>query len=163
MKLLLIGAPGSGKTYIAKKLSAELNLAHIESDQFFWSGQDLRIGVTEAIRQDRWILDGHVSKVHDLVFPLVDKIIIVEALNVKSLIRSLLRDWRHPSKAWYNFQNYEKLRGVRQKLIQDFAVGRPGDVIVLENFPDLSEGQFTAFCEDLKSTSVKSKKKTIKT
>lgn len=162
MNFALIGAPGSGKTHIAKTISAHLNLKHIECDDIFWKGQNLRVEVEKLISCERWIIDGHMSKISDLVFPKIQKLIIIESLSFRSLLRSLKRDWKNPSKAWFNIQNYERMSNKREELILEFRRERPNDIIVLNNFPDLRESELAAFCENLKTTPVKATKPAIK-
>lgn len=45
MKIHIIGGSGSGKTYLAKKLSAELNIAHYDLDDIQWDNNAKIYGV----------------------------------------------------------------------------------------------------------------------
>ena len=157
MRIVLIGAPGAGKTHIAQFISSRLGLAHIEGDQFFWKGLDLREEVKKRIQGSQWIMDGHVTKVHDLVFPLCDKVIVIEGFRLKNLCRSLKRDWINPLKAWFNIQNYEKMTKKREDLVEEILKERKEDVLFLNNFSNLSECELTAFCKLLKASPVKAK------
>lgn len=69
MKIHIIGGPGSGKTYLANKLSGELGLPHFDLDELQWdhrSGDygtkrdpDERDELLEAIlQQNDWIIEG---------------------------------------------------------------------------------------------------------
>lgn len=158
MKLALIGAPGAGKTTIAKFIANNLKLDHIECDSHFWRGEDLREVVQSRIRSDRWILDGHLSKVGDIVLPEIHHLIIIENLSLKCLFRSLWRDRKNPRRFLFNLQNYERMARKRQEIINGF----PGSVQTLNNFPDLTQGELAAFCEHLKAATVKAKKPAIK-
>ncbi len=155
MRIAMIGAPGSGKSHIARKLSKHLAIPHIQSDTIYWQGGDLRKEVADLIEGDDWILEGHISKLADLVFPKADKIIVVEGLHLKSLFRSLKRDWRNFSKAWYNVQNYERLSINRLALVNELLKTRKEDIIFLNNFPDLKESELAAFCKNFKASSMK--------
>lgn len=157
MKLALIGAPGSGKTFIAKFISRYLGLKHIECDVIFWEGLDLRGRIAEEIKEKDWVLEGHISKVNDLVFPVADKIIVIEDLHLRSLFRALKRDILRPHRAFYNLQFYDRMKKKREELIAELVKTRKQDVIYLDNFPDLSESKLASFCEDLKSSAVKSR------
>lgn len=162
MRLIIVGSPGAGKTTISKILAKHLNLHHIECDKFFWQGLDVVSSVENEIQGENWIVDGHLSKIHHLVFPLVDKVIVIEGLNLLNLVRSLKRDWRNPSKFWFNIQNYEKMAKRRMELINEFQKTRLHDVVTLNNFPNLSESNLASLCESIKSSSVEPRKKTIK-
>jgi adenylate kinase family enzyme len=162
MKISIIGAPGAGKTHIAKIIANELNLRHIEADQIFWSGADLRSEVSKLIEEDNWIFEGHMSKLADLVLPKSDKIIVLHGSNILSLARAVKRDWRQFTKVWHNIQFYEKLATKRAALIDELISSRPHDVLILNNFPDLTQSELAAFCEDLKPAAMKTKKPAVK-
>lgn len=117
MNIVLIGAPGSGKTWLASQLSAKLKLHHIEADQIFWSNQDLRAEVQKLTDVDHWVFEGHISKVADVVLPKADKVIVVEHPEFFSLVRAVKRDWKNLKKVYFNIQNYEKMRNRREEII----------------------------------------------
>lgn len=118
MNIVLIGAPGSGKTWLATQLSAKLKLHHIEADQIFWNAKDLRTEVQNLTDVDNWVFEGHISKVSDVVLPKADKVVVVEHPEFFSLVRSVKRDWRNLKKVYFNIQNYEKMRNRREEIIE---------------------------------------------
>lgn len=162
MKLAIIGAPGSGKSYISEAIARELELNHIEGDKFYWGGKNLVEEVSREVLEDRWIMDGHIGKLQEIVVPKIDKLIVVEGLQVLSLFRALRRDFFNPSKAWFNLQNYEQMAKKRQEVIDSFRKNRPQDMMTLNNFPNLSQGDLKTFCESIKPATVKTRKKTVK-
>jgi adenylate kinase family enzyme len=161
MKIILIGAPGSGKTTIAEFFSNEKDMIHIECDAIFWSGKDLRTEVSKLIQNEHWILDGHISKVSDIVLPLADKFVVIEGLRMRNLWRAIKRDVKNFKKCWFNIQNYEKMSVKREELIQELLKNRKEDVFFLNNFPDLNKSELTALGEKLKSSTMKSRQESI--
>jgi adenylate kinase family enzyme len=66
MKIWLFGAPGSGKTFVAKKIADHYNIPHYELDGFFWSAgwtktpESIFLGhVREKASGSDWIFDGN--------------------------------------------------------------------------------------------------------
>lgn len=50
-KIFIIGGPGSGKTYLAKKLSEKLKIKHYDLDNIFWKRKyDIKRDEKEKIR-----------------------------------------------------------------------------------------------------------------
>lgn len=162
MKISVIGAPGSGKTFLSGKIADLLHLEHIECDKIYWSEADLRTEVEKRIQNDNWILEGHMTKLQDLVIPKSDKFIVIESSNVLSLVRAVKRDLINFNKAWYNIQFYAKMANKRNELIQSIRSTRPDDILYLDNFSYLSESDLAAFCERVKSSSLKTQKPAIK-
>src|SRR5512133_2218443 len=81
-RVLIIGRTGSGKTTLARELSAILGVPHVELDSLYF-GPDfstvplpvLRERTSTAISGEQWVTDGNKSAVRDLVWPRADTII----------------------------------------------------------------------------------------
>ena len=69
MKIHIIGGPGSGKTFLAEKLSAQLGIPHYDLDALQWDSTALRYGtkrdaqerdalLRELLQKDDWIIEG---------------------------------------------------------------------------------------------------------
>jgi adenylate kinase family enzyme len=161
MKILIIGASGSGKTTIASFISRYLDLLHIECDVYFNEGLDIRERVTEDVKLQDWIIDGHLSKIHDVVIPQADKFIVIQDLNLRSLFRTIKRDWLNPKRVFFTVLNYERTSVKRQEILDQLLSTRKEDVIFLENFPNLSETRLAIFCEDMKTSFIKSSESSV--
>lgn len=89
MRIHIIGGCGSGKTYIAKRLSKELGIEHYQTDNLVWDRSDPNnhIKYPKSIRdellqniilQDSWIVEGvHQEWVHSS-FAEADYIFIIK-------------------------------------------------------------------------------------
>ena len=69
MKIHIIGGPGSGKTYLAEKLSKELGIQHYDLDELQWDNQSDSYGVkrepderdrllADVLNKNDWIIEG---------------------------------------------------------------------------------------------------------
>ncbi len=69
MKIHIIGGPGSGKTFLAEKLSKELGIRHYDLDDIQWDNQSDSYGVKRAaderdglladvLNHEDWIIEG---------------------------------------------------------------------------------------------------------
>lgn len=81
-RMLILGRTGSGKTTLARALSAAIGVPHVELDALYFGPNFstvplpvLRDRTTAAIAGDRWVTDGNKSAVRDLVWPRADSII----------------------------------------------------------------------------------------
>ena len=84
-KILVIGSGGSGKSTVATRLGALLNLEVSHLDKLFWrpgwvrpSREDWVQTVTELMNQDSWILDGNYTGTLELRFQHCDTIIFLD-------------------------------------------------------------------------------------
>ena len=75
-RIVIIGTTGAGKTTFAARLARILETSHIELDALFWDADwrpkelaEFRQQVEQAIRQERWVIDGNYRHVRDLVWP----------------------------------------------------------------------------------------------
>ncbi len=69
MKIRIIGCSGSGKTYLAKRLSEKYNIPHFDLDDIQWDNSQNSYGVkmpiekrnqmlNDMLQQPDWIIDG---------------------------------------------------------------------------------------------------------
>ena len=69
MKIHIIGGPGSGKTFLAEKLSKELGIPHYDLDDIQWDNsaksygtkrapQERAVMLDKILQKDDWIIEG---------------------------------------------------------------------------------------------------------
>ena len=75
-RIVIIGTSCSGKTTLARKIPAKLDMRHIELDQLFWLPEwkqrptdEFRALVQEAVAAERWVTCGNFSSVRDILWP----------------------------------------------------------------------------------------------
>lgn len=81
-RIVVIGTSGVGKTTLAARLAARLEVPHIELDALAWepewqkaSSAVVRERVAAAIAPERWVLDGNYSQVRKMVWARADTLI----------------------------------------------------------------------------------------
>ena len=65
-KVILIGSPGSGKSYLTSHLKNKIDLPIYHLDQLYWYGswnhitrEELIAKQDEIMKNDKWLIDGH--------------------------------------------------------------------------------------------------------
>ena len=100
-RIAVVGTTGSGKTALARRVSRQLDIPHVELDALYW-GPHWAPAPTEVFRQraaqalsgDAWVVDGNYGKVRDIVWGRADAIVWLDyALPVIMwrLVRRTLR------------------------------------------------------------------------
>ena len=89
MKIHIIGCSGTGKTYLAKKLSNKYNIPHYDLDNIYWDNSSEKYGIkTEVEKRDKllqkilekddWIIEGIYYKWLEQSFKNADIIYILD-------------------------------------------------------------------------------------
>ncbi len=97
-RIAIIGTTGSGKTTVARTLSKILNYPNIELDALFWeknwkkvSDQIFRERVINAIKLDKWIIDGNYEPIRNLIWERADTVIYLDYTILRTFFQLLLR------------------------------------------------------------------------
>jgi adenylate kinase family enzyme len=79
MRIVVVGTSGSGKTTMALRIAAALDLPFIELDSLHWGPNWSALSETDpdefvrrvrdAISPDAWVSDGNYAMVRDLIWP----------------------------------------------------------------------------------------------
>jgi len=105
MRIVVVGTSGAGKTTLARRLAARLELPHIELDAINWQPgwRDLTRHdpdefirrVTKAVREDAWIVDGNYGLVSDRVWRRATHMVWLDygrpVIMVRVIARSVFR------------------------------------------------------------------------
>ncbi len=74
MRIWVRGVSCSGKTTLARKLSNELNLPHLELDQLFWlpdwiqrDREEFREILKDKLSSEDWVIDGNYSMIEQIM------------------------------------------------------------------------------------------------
>ncbi|MCM1467183.1 MAG: hypothetical protein NC086_03470 [Alistipes sp.] len=89
MKIHIIGGSGSGKTYLADKLSKEYHIKHYDLDDLQWDNNAETYGIKrnpderramlqEILKEENWIIEGVYYKWCKQCFADADKIYLLE-------------------------------------------------------------------------------------
>lgn len=89
MKIHIFGCSGSGKTWLANKLSEEYGLLHYDLDNIFWDNTKGSYGIRmpvekrsellrDMLKQDSWIIEGVYYAWLCESFEQADKIIVLD-------------------------------------------------------------------------------------
>lgn len=105
MKIHIIGGPGSGKTFLAEKLSKELGIQHFDLDNIQWDNQSDSYGVKRAsdernelladvLNHKDWIIEGVYYAWCQQCFAEADKIYVLSVPRYKYRSRIIRRFFR---------------------------------------------------------------------
>ena len=104
-RITIIGTTGSGKTFLARKLSALIGIPLYSLDKLNSPGNDnllnageFRDKVAHITKGEQWIIDGSYKIVQDVIWPKADLIIWLDYPLYRVLFRQALRVIRKSSR-----------------------------------------------------------------
>ena len=120
MRIVVVGTSGAGKTTLARRIAAQLQLPHIELDAINWQSEwrdltrhdpeEFVRRVTEAIRAEDWVVDGNYGPVRErvwrrathLVWLDYGRAVIMARVISRSFFRAVLRTelWAGNRERW---------------------------------------------------------------
>lgn len=88
MKIHIIGASGSGKSYLGKKISEAFNIPYVPLDELFWLNNGMYNKtrdeveraelLNQALKQDQWVIEGVYYQWVEACFEQADVIILLK-------------------------------------------------------------------------------------
>lgn len=93
-KILVIGSPGSGKSYFSKKLSKILNIPVYHLDLIYWHEnwvsmpkEEFEKKQKEIMEQDNWIIDGNYQRTLEMRLKNSNKVFFLD-LPVSTCVKA---------------------------------------------------------------------------
>jgi len=130
-RIMIIGAPGAGKTWLAGQISAKLGLPVISVDQFVHDrGGKLRPAdtidqdVRAAAELPRWIIEGGNTRTYGDRVARADCVIRLKLPRLLRLWRVWRREGVNPG-LWRGAWRYERVLGDRDEAVLSAAGGTP--------------------------------------
>ena len=127
-RIVIIGCPGSGKSTLARELGEKLNLTVVHLDRLWWtkgwqnvSREEFDARLENALKLDRWIIDGNYSRTMDARLQKCDTII------------------------WLDYSRLSCLWGMFQRVVLNYGKNRPD---MPEGCPERFDWEFVKFIWD---------------
>ena len=119
LRIVVVGATGSGKTTLAAQLAQAFDMPHIELDALYWGPnwtepprKEFRQRVRMALTGSCWVTDGNYSKARDLIWQKATDLVWLDyalPLIWSRLFRRAIRRIYHQEELWQG--NRESWRG----------------------------------------------------
>ncbi len=128
-RVVVVGAPGCGKTTTARAIAAALGLPHTELDSLWWEPDWVEAGaevfgerVRTVVEQPRWVVDGNYFSVgaSEAIWPVADTIVWLDLprwIAVPRVLRRTVVRAVRETELW---------NGNRERISQ---VLRPGSIV----------------------------------
>jgi len=134
LKIHIIGCSGTGKTYLAKKLSNKYNIPHFDLDNIYWDNSSQKYGIKTKVEKrdklfqnisekDDWIIEGIYYKWLEQSFKDADIIYILDLPKYIYKFRIIKRFIKKLDATFDDFRIFvkitEKLRNAQALLRKD--------------------------------------------
>ncbi len=131
-RIVVVGAPGCGKTTTARAISTALDIPHTELDALWWEPNWVEAGadkfverVRQVLQQDRWVVDGNYFSVgaREAIWPKADTIVWLDLprrIAVPRVVRRSASRVIHKTELW-NGNRERSLEVLRPDSIVRFA------------------------------------------
>jgi adenylate kinase family enzyme len=104
-RVLIIGSAGAGKSTLATRLAAKLQLPVIHLDAVYWQPgwketpkDEWQARVAELIQRDAWIMDGNYGGTMEMRVQAADTVILLDTPRTQCLFRVFKRALRYRGK-----------------------------------------------------------------
>lgn len=104
-KIFIIGISGTGKSTLARKLSAKLNIPTFHLDTFIWkenwveaSQSKVEKNIKNVINKEIWIIEGFISPCATLKLEAADTIMYLDYAGWRAALGGLRRWWQNRGK-----------------------------------------------------------------
>jgi len=124
-RINVVGTSCSGKTTLARRLAEHLDVPYIELDALFWDRDwtpvgegEFRSRVADAIRGERWVVDGGYSPIRHLTWSRADTIVWLDypmPLVLARWARRTVRRIRSGEEFWPGTGNRESVRNALRR------------------------------------------------
>jgi adenylate kinase family enzyme len=104
MRIVVVATSGAGKTTLARRIAAQLQLPHIELDAINWQSEwrdltrhdpeEFVRRVTEAIQAEAWVVDGNYGPVRERVWQRATHLVWLDYERVVIMARVISRSFR---------------------------------------------------------------------
>ncbi|MEV6284856.1 AAA family ATPase [Kribbella sp. NPDC051770] len=132
-RVVVIGVAGSGKSTVARALSARLGVPHVELDALFWQAgwtklpeDEFEARVAVATAADGWVVDGNYSaRVREITWTAADMVVWLDLPRAVVMWQLVLRTVRR------TLSGVELWNGNRERPLRDQLSRDPARSIVL--------------------------------
>lgn len=102
-RIVVVGAPGCGKTTTGRRIGAALGIPYTELDSLWWDPNWTEVGedefkrrAAEVVGGDRWVVDGNYFSVgsRDVIWPAADTIVWLDLPRWVAVPRVIRRSAR---------------------------------------------------------------------